>query len=148
RAEKADPANANVPLSLAFTMRALQDVHGELAALTRALVIDPHFIPALMAKAMLLERTGQIRQAAKLYGVVVALAPAEAELMPEMRSALAHAGDVVRDNVASLETHLKDRLAAVKARHRTADFGRFDECKDVVVGTKRIYTQEPSMLHF
>ncbi len=148
RAEKADPTNANIPLSLAFSLRALQDVHGELAALTRALSIDPHFVPALMAKAMLLERTGQVRQAAKLYGIVVALAPADAELTPEMRSALAHARDIVRDNVASLETHLEARLAAIKARHQTADFRRFDECKDVAVGTKKIYTQEPSMLHF
>ncbi len=147
RAEQADPKNINVPLGLAFAFRALNDSEKEFAALTRALALDPHFVPALLAKGMLFERMGDLRQAAKTYGVVAAIAPPDENLSPELRSALVHAREVVRDNAAALDAHLKGRIEAVKARHAGAKFARMDECRDVVLGTRKVFTQQPSMLH-
>jgi aspartyl/asparaginyl beta-hydroxylase (cupin superfamily) len=147
RAEQADPRNANVPMSLAFIHRALSDSRSEMDALQRALTIDPYFVPALLAKGMLLERMGQTRQAAQVYKNVVAIAPADEQLPAELRDALVHARDVVRTNAEALDEHLRNRLGAIRARHAGEQLSRFDECKDVVLGTKKVYTQQPSLLH-
>ena len=147
RAERADAGNANVPLSLAFVHRTLNDNQNEMAALTRALTIDPYFVPALLAKGMLLERMGQPRQAAQVYKAVVAIAPADDQFSGELRDAIVHARDVVRQNAEALDEHLRKRMGPVRARHADESLSRFDECKEVVLGRKKVYTQQPSMLH-
>ena len=147
RAERADPKNANVPMSLAFVYRGLNDSQNEMAALQRALTIDPYFVPALLSKGMLLERAGKPRQAAQVYKNVVAIAPTDDQLSAELRDALVHARDVVRTNAEALDEHLRQRLGPVRVRHAGEKLSRFDECKDVVLGTKKVYTQQPSLLH-
>lgn len=147
RAEQVDPKNINVPLAIAFACRALEDPEGEQAALTRALMIDPYFLPALLAKGQLYERQGFPRDAAQTFKIAVAMAPPDEQLPPELRGALDHARAVVRDNAVALEAHIERRLAAVRARYPGEKLARFEECKDVMVGTKKIYTQQPSLLH-
>lgn len=147
RAERADPANANVPLSLSFVFRGVGDSASEMAALVRALTIDPYFLPAQLAKGMLLERIGQKKQAAQAYRSAIAAAPQETQLPLDLRNALAHARDIVRDNAAALDEHLERKLAPLRRRHAHEKLARFDECKEVVLGTKKVYTQEPSLLH-
>jgi len=147
RAERAEPGNVNIVLSLAFAFRALQDNQNEMAALVRALSIDPNFLPALLAKGMLLERMDEGRQAAQAYRVAIATAPADELLSAELRNALAHARDAVRENAAALDLYLKERLDPIKAQHAGEKLMRFEECKDVVLGTKKVYTQQPSLLH-
>lgn len=147
RAERADPANPGIALSLAFACRAMGDGPAELAALNRALTIDPYFFPALLAKGMLIERSGQLRQAAQIYKNVVAIAPPDDQLSAEMLGPLQHARDVVRDNAAALDMRLNERLAAIRARHANERLERFDECKEVLLGRRKVYTQQPSMLH-
>ena len=147
RAEKADPKNPNVALSLAFVYRSQNDNQNELAALQRALTADPYFVPALLAKGMLLERLNQPRQAAQVYRMVVAIAPPDDQLSADLRDALKHGRDVVRRNAEELDEHLRRRLGAIRARHAGETLSRFDECKDVALGTKKVYTQQPSLLH-
>jgi aspartate beta-hydroxylase len=147
RAERADPKNANIPMSLAFVYRGLNDNQNEMAALQRALTADPYFVPALLSKGMLLERMGKTREAAQVYKIVVAIAPADDQLSNELRDALVHARDVVRTNAEALDEHLRKRLGPIRARHAGEKLSRFDECKDVVLGTKKVYTQQPSLLH-
>lgn len=147
RAEQADPKNVNVAMALAFVHRALNEPTQEYDALTRALAIEPQFLPALLAQGMLLERTGKPRQAAQTYRVAVATAPPDEQLSPELRKALVHAREVVGANAQALDAYLKAGLDAIKARHPGTAFERFDECKDVMVGTKKVYTQQPSLLH-
>ena len=147
RAERADPRDANITLSLAFVHRALNDPAREMATLVRALTIDPYFLPALLAKGMLEERLGQPRQAAQTYRIAADVAPPDEALAAELRNALARAREVVRANAAELEEHLRQRLGPVRARHDGEKLARFEECKDVVLGTKKVYTQQPSLLH-
>jgi len=147
RAERANPQDANVALSLAFVHRTLGDTTSEMAALTRALTIDPYFLPALLAKGMLQERVGQPRQAAQTYKMVAAIAPPDEQLSVELRNALAHGRDVVSANAADLEEHLRQRLDSARAHHAGAKLARFEECKEIVLGTKKVYTQQPSLLH-
>jgi aspartyl/asparaginyl beta-hydroxylase (cupin superfamily) len=148
RAVQADPGNPVVTLNLSFVLRALGDVHGEMAALTRTLTIDPHYLPALLAKGALFERVGKHRQAAKVYTDVVTVAPTDDHVEPWLTKPLEHARTVVRDNRARFDAHLGDRLASARANHTAEALERFDECKDVMIGFKKIYTHQPTMLHF
>lgn len=148
RAAKADPRNPVIPLNLAFTHRATGDGQGEMASLTRSLAIDPYFFPALLAKAMLLERSGAVRQAAQTFKDVLAIAPPDDQLTGEMQSAMHHARAAVEKNAAALDAYLHSRLEPVMARHRSADSGRFEECREIALGRSRIFTQKPSLLYF
>ncbi len=148
RAAKAAPNEPSIPLNLAFVFRTSGDAQGEMAALTAALAIDPYFYPALLAKALLLERMGDARQAARVYKDVLTIAPPEDEVPAELREKLRHARAKVQENAAALEKVLQSRLAPVRARHAGENFERFDECEAVQLGQKKIYTQQPSLLHF
>ena len=147
RAALADPQNPAVPLNLAFTYRAAGDSQNEMAALTRSLTIDPYFFPALLAKGMLLERSGSRRAAAKTYKDVLTIAPPEEQLTGEMQQAMRHAREVVEQNTRSLDAFLGKRLAALEAEHAGDDLRRFAECRDIAVGAKKIFTQKPSRLY-
>jgi aspartate beta-hydroxylase len=147
RAAAAAPKEPSVLLNLSFVFRATGDTRGEMEALTRALTIDPYFYPALLAKGMLLERTGEKKQAARTYKDVLTIAPPDAHLPADLRAPMQHARVVVDENAAALDAYLNEWLAAVRARHAGEKLDRFEECRDVTLGRKKIYTQQPSMLH-
>jgi aspartyl/asparaginyl beta-hydroxylase (cupin superfamily) len=146
RAADADPRNPVIPLNLAFARRALGDADAEMAALTRSLSIDPYFFPALLAKAKLLERGGQRHRAAKVYKDVLTIAPPDDQLSGELRQAIARAREAVEQNAIELERFLEAKLEPVRARHAGEGLARFDETRDIALGRKKAYTQQPSML--
>jgi aspartate beta-hydroxylase len=147
RARKAAPNEPSIPLNLAFVCRAAGDAQAEMAALTAALAIDPYFYPALLAKALLLERMGDTRQAARVFKDVLAIAPPEDQVPQELREKLVHARAKVQENAAGLESLLQSRLAPIRARYAGENLVRFDECEAIQLGRKKLYTQQPSMLH-
>jgi len=65
-----------------------------------------------------------------------------------MRPALQHARDVVEANNRSLETHLEQRLAALRGRHADASLSRFDQCLAILLQKQPIYRQQPTFLYF
>lgn len=148
RAAAADPQNPVVPLNIAFSYRAVGDNQNEMAALIRSLTIDPYFFPALLAKGMLLERSGAHRQAAQTFKDVLTIAPPEDQLTGEMQQAIRHARDAVARNSVALDAFLDTRLGAIAAKFSDAEMGRFAECRDIAVGRKEIFTQKPSLLYF
>lgn len=148
RAALGAPKEPAIPLNLAFVFRATGEVQAEADALTRALVIDPYFYPALVAKAMLYERMGQRRSAAEIYVNVLKIAPPDDQLPAGMRSAIAHAREVVSENASQLQDYLRGRLGPIEERHGGDNLERFHECRDAVVGTKKTYVHEPTMLNF
>lgn len=147
RAIKAAPQNPVVPLNLSYVFRALGDAEGEMAALIRALSVDPYFYPALLAQAMLLERTGKPREAARVYKNVLKIAPPAEQIPAPLKAPLAHAADVVRENSAAMERYLNERMARVRAEYPDENWSRLEESRDIATGTKRAYTSEPHMLH-
>jgi hypothetical protein len=119
-----------------------------MAALTRALTIDPYFLPALLARGALLERSGNARQAAKIYKDVLTIVPAGARVEPWLAEPLTHARAVVESNRAELAAHLKARLEAALASHPEADLSRFDEARDVMIGSRKAYLSQPTLLPY
>lgn len=148
RAALVDPQNPAIPLNLAFTYRAAGDSQNEMAALTHSLTIDPYFFPALLAKGMLLERSGSRRRAARTYKDVLTIAPPEDQLTGEMQQAMRRAREVVEQNARALDDYLDARLEPVEAQHAGEDLRRFAECRDIAVGSRKIFTQKPSLLYF
>ncbi|HEX3429383.1 MAG TPA: aspartyl/asparaginyl beta-hydroxylase domain-containing protein [Rhizomicrobium sp.] len=148
RAQRAAPQEPAIPLNLSFVHRATGDAAAELAALTAALAIDPYFYPALLGKALAVERSGDKRQAARIFRDVLRIAPPPDQAPPEIREKLVHARGLVEENAAALATELARRTAPVRARHAHENLERYDECEAVQLGRKRLYTQAPSLLHF
>lgn len=147
RAAKADPSAPAIPLNLSFVHRARGDGPAELAALDRALALDPYYLPALLAKGAALERIGRFRAAARSYKNAVAIAPPPEQLAPELQKHLGIARSAVARNAEELDRHLQPALEAVHARWREAG-GRFEACKEALLGRKKIYAQQPTLLHF
>lgn len=148
RAELGDQADPEIPLfaSLAHNM---QGAHGEaLAALDRALAIEPYFFAAMLSKGATLERMNQKRQAARVYGDAIKIAPPPAHIPPAMRAPFERAKSFVSDNSTALARHLRERTAEVRARHGDADLGRFEESLDILAGVKQRFVHEPALLYF
>jgi len=145
QAAAADPHNPVIALNLSAAYRALNDPR-EPGELDRALAIDPYFFPALLAKGIYFERTGNTREAARVYRDVLTIAPP----VPEewMQQPLARARQVVDANTAALMGFLDARLAAGRAKFAGADLKRFEEAKAIMAGAKKAFVQQPTLLNF
>jgi len=139
QAAAADPKNPVIQLNLSAACRALGDAASELAALDRALALDPYFFPALLAKGIYFDRNGNLREAARIYKDVLIIAPTKPDEW--MQSPLQRARDIVAENVRSFDAFLEQRLKGMRS-------ARFDECKDILTGAKKIQNQQPTMLNF
>lgn len=150
RAAHLAPKEALIPLALANAHRVLGDNSSEMAALEAALKADPYCYPALLAKAALLEKTGFKRNAARIFADALKVVPASAEnrLSPDLRSLVQRARAAVDENVGALDAFVEGKLGRLREAHRDARLDRFDESKDALTGRKKIYTQQPVMLHF
>ncbi|HEY4113640.1 MAG TPA: aspartyl/asparaginyl beta-hydroxylase domain-containing protein [Rhizomicrobium sp.] len=147
RAANADPKAPIIPLNLALAQRAAGNVSGELIALERSLSIDPYYLPALLAKADAVERTGNPREAARIYKDALSIAPPDEQLAPDLRPAIDRARARVSENTDRLERHLNAALAALPAAS-DAGLDRFERCRDALLGRRKIYVQQPTMLHY
>src|SRR4051794_9317336 len=148
RAERADATAPAIPLNLAFAYRAQGDTARELAALDRALTIDPYYLPALLAKGRAAERAGKTRHAARIYKDALSIAPPDEQLQPGLRSYVERARTVVAENAEKLEQHLDAALATIRKQHGKARLHRFDMCREAMLGRKKIYAHQPTMLHY
>ncbi len=149
--EEAVAADASAPqlwFHLALACRAQGDALAESAALEKALALDPYFYLARLQKATLLERQGKARQAAESYGAFLASVPPPAQQAPGLKQALERARAAIATNNAALEGFVRTRLAPVRAGQREGTQERFDHCLDALLGKRRIYTPQPTFLHF
>jgi aspartyl/asparaginyl beta-hydroxylase (cupin superfamily) len=124
------------------------DTRAESNALTHALTIDPYFYPALLAKGLLVERSGQKHHAARIFKDVLSIAPTLEQAPVELREKLRHAQLAVEENALALDAELNMRLAPVRAKFEGEMLDRFEECQAIQLGRKKVFTQQPSMLHF
>jgi aspartyl/asparaginyl beta-hydroxylase (cupin superfamily) len=134
-------------LYMALANKQLGNTDEEMAAVTRALDLDPYFFPALLHKGMLLERLGKRRNAAQVFRDVLKIMPPRERLNEAFRTAVRHAEASVAENQQSLEQHLDAALAELRQKHgRSVD--RFERSVDVMLGRKKMYQPEPIALHY
>jgi aspartate beta-hydroxylase len=151
RFEDAVRLDARAPLlwfHLALARRAQGDAAAEAAALEKALELDPYFYLALLQKSTLLEKRGKHRQAAQTYRAFLQCVPPATQQTPGLQQGLERASAALAANSAALERFLQSRLAATQAAHRAASQERFNHCLDVLLDKRRIYTPQPTFMHF
>ena len=148
RAAASAPKEPMVQFNLAVACRMVGDRQGEWDALERALVLDPYFFMALFAKASWLERNGERRAAGRYYKEALKIAPPADQQPPELKGAIAHAQTLIQANIEDLAAFLSKRVAPARERFKNDRLSRFDESLDVLAGKKKVYLNEPLLLHY
>lgn len=140
-----EPREPVLWLNLAQCRRMQADTAGELIALDQALALQPRFYPAVLQKATCVERQGKSKQAAHLYNFFLHCLPPPAQQPPSLKPAIEYAERMVNADRAALGALIERRLAATDQGKTSA---RFDQCIDVLLGRSRVYTSQPTLLHF
>jgi len=140
--------SVDLHMNIAIAQRALGDYPAAIVALNAALAIEPYTFMAHLSKGFLLEQMGQERNAAEVYRNALRIAPPEEQLPPALRQQVAHAEAVIARQAAAMAGYFRDVLGPQLAEHGGEDTSRFEECMDVLAGTKRIYNAEPVQVHY
>ncbi len=148
QAVKSAPAVASLWINLAASLRGLNCAAEEMAALEKALAIEPRNLRALLQKASLQELQDRPRTAAATYRIALQLIPPAVEPPPAMRPVLLHARESVEANNRALETFLEERLKSLRDHYNREQLGRFDRCLATLLQKERIYRQQPSFMYF
>lgn len=148
RAAEVTPKEPAIHLNLAYAYQAAGNADAELRAIVTALTLDPYFLPALLNKGAAFERSGKRRLAAQAYKEALKVVSPTQKLPDELASQIDHAREIVGKDAEELSDYLNSSLAPMHARYPGSKTDRFEECRDILIGTKKIYSCEPTMLHF
>jgi aspartate beta-hydroxylase len=148
QAEAGERQDPEIPLHLAMAHHFRGAFEPALAALDRALALDPYFFMALLSKGAVLERMDRSRQAARVYANAVKIAPPPDRLPPSLRKGLERAREIVARNAESMAEFLREKTVAARAAHSGEDLRRFDECLDILAGVKQRQVQDPVLLYY
>ena len=148
QAVRDEPTQVALWINLAASLRGLNRPDEEMAALDRALALEPCHAWALLQKAYLLERVGKSPQAAMTYRSALQVIPPGVELPAHLHPILGHAQSVVEANNRALESFLAERLKDARECHAGMSLRRFDRCMSVLLQKQRIYRQQPTFLYF
>lgn len=121
------------------------DLVGSLAAIDKALSLQPRSVPALMMKADNLVRLGDTRAAAAFYAAVLRL-PAS-ETPQEWRSEVSRARDTLERYARTFEEYLRAQMDQSGFGPKQAP-PRFSRAMDALLGKKRVYVQEPKYFFY
>lgn len=143
RAAQADPTATIIWLNLAAAHRLSGSAADELAALEKALAIDPYLVPALAQKAEWHDRRGEVDQATRTYRALVATVPDNGALPPQLAGVLARGRELIEQHDTNVADALEEALG---------DFGdlpeRFRHCAEILTGQRKVYLQQPVGLTF
>ena len=135
-------ADASTYLALAYACRSLKDNAAALAAVEKALALEPRNLLALIFKADHLAAVGEARTASSFYLAAVKSAPPASQLPAELRNELGRAQAMCEHYAAQYEAFLRDQLA-VKGFVGTSFTPRFAQSLDILFGRKKAYFQQP-----
>ena len=148
RAAAADPKAPPVWLNLAELHRVNDDTGAEIAALDKALALDPYLLPALLKKAQALERSGQVAESANVYRALLS-ATRDTEMLPApVRDALAHGRALIASLGEAQLQAMRQPLDEVRRQFPGADLSRVEAYAEHLAGRRKIYRQEPAAEHF
>jgi aspartyl/asparaginyl beta-hydroxylase (cupin superfamily) len=148
RATSADPRHPALWSNLAASLHALGLLDEEMAAIEHALAIEPRHPTALLQKAALLEQRGEPRSAARIYRAALLTLGPESAPPPPLRAAFERAREAVREDDAALTHAIQERLAPVRARHRSGVSRRADHCVELLTGRSARFTPQPTFMYF
>ena len=143
-----DSSNASMWLNLAAALRGLKRADEEMAAIDRALTLEPRNLRAMLQKASLQEIQGQVRAAAMTYRHVLQSVPSGSLPPQSLRPVFQHALQFVAANDRELEQFIESRLKNLRERHKDEPLQRFDRCLETLLRKKPVYRPQPSFMYF
>ncbi|WP_374470950.1 aspartyl/asparaginyl beta-hydroxylase domain-containing protein [Phenylobacterium sp.] len=148
RAEAMAPHDANLKMQRALVHRMAGAFSQAVAALDEALALDPYNFLALLSKGAVVEKLSGERAAARIYQNALKLAPDADKLPPQLQAPVARAREVVARTQAELEAFLRAQLGPVETAGTDQAVQRIDEAIGIYSGRRRVYNQEPLLLHY
>lgn len=148
RAIEGDPRAPALWLNLAKAFRQLGDAEGERSALDGALAIDARHFMALLRRAELEQRLGEVSRAAASWSAVLQVAPPPEQQSPALAELLARAAAFVAERDSALGAAVDKGLAAARGAAGDAELRRVDAAIDAALGRRRIFTNQCAGLHF
>ena len=146
RAIGAGPGDAALFLGLAYACRGVGDGAAAIAAVERALALEPRNLRGLVLKADHLAGSGDERAAASFYLAALKSAPAPEQLSGELRAELSRAQSACERYAAGLEAELRERIGTHALERPSSR--RFAESLDILLGKKPIHVQQPVYYYF
>jgi len=147
-AERMAPHDPHVKMQKALIYRMSGALPAALQALDEALALDPYNFLALLSKGAVVEKLSGARVAAKVYENALKLAPAEANLPPNLKSPLARARQVVEETREQLARFLAEQVGAIEEAGSELAQRRLEEAIGVYAGVRKVYQHEPLLLHY
>lgn len=147
-AELLAPTDPHVRMQRALIHRMSGAFPLALAALDEALALDPYDFLALLSKGAVVEKMSGARVAARVYENALKLAPADEDLAPGLAAAVARARQVVETTRRDLLAFLTSEVGPVEGAGSELAQGRLEEAIGVYAGVRRVYNQEPLLLHY
>lgn len=148
KAEAAAPGDPNLKMQQALVYRITGALPQAIAALDQALAIDPYNFLALLSKGAVLEKLSGARAAARVYRHAIEIAPPDDKLPPHLATPLARARAVVDGVDEELETFLRGQIGPLTAAGGELAMNRLDEAIGVYAGRRKVYQQQPLLLHY
>jgi aspartate beta-hydroxylase len=143
-----DSAQATIWLNLAAALRGLKRAEEEMAAIEKALALEPRNLRAMLQKASLQELQGERRAAAMTYRQVLQSVPAGSHPPQSLRPVLKHVMQFVAANDIELENFIEGRLRDLRARYANEPLQRFDRCLQILLRKQPVYRPQPSFMYF
>lgn len=148
QAEAAAPFDPHVKMQKALIHRASGALPAAVAALDEALALDPYNFLALLSKGALVEKVSGERLAARVYENALKLAPDDDKLPPNLRSPLTRARQVVEKTREALAAHLAAQVGDLTGAGGELAQRRLEEAIGVYAGVRKVYQNEPLLLHY
>ena len=143
----AGAADVSVCIGLNYACRRLNDQAAAMAAVDKALSLEPRNLHALILKGDHLAELGDERGAVSFYQFAVRIAPPASEMPATLRDDVSRAKAMCTRYAGQFEAFLLDRLA----RQGLVDgrsAARFRHSLDILLGRKQIYFQQPRVYNF
>ncbi len=140
--------NGAVHLDRALALRVMNRLPEALGALDGALAIDPYDLMAMLSKGAILERLDRTKDAARIYGDVLASAPPADKVPPPIAAQLARARQVVADNALALQAAMREATADLTGALTPRQKRRLDEAVAIGAGLAKPHPHQPLLLHY
>lgn len=147
----ASPGDVTAQLGLAYALLGQRDEASAAAAVDRVLALDPRNLRALVLKGDLLQRSGDLRNAAAYYQAAVRgaqalqAAPGAQPLPADLAREVARADAACRRQAGLLESALREKIAELAPGVASA---RFEQSLDILFGRRKVHVQEPRQFYF
>ncbi len=138
-ARQHSPRDLRVLMTLCAACKQLGDSEGEREAIESALVVDPYFLPALLARAFWLERFDSRASAAAMYANALTVAPPPAQWPALLRKDLERARDFSAAYTGELDAFLAQALNQHIDSVPSSLANRWREAASILAGKTKPY---------